>query len=206
MCLRSIKIVIIFSIAILLGSCYVKGYSQEKEPATGFQYISPIAIVNDMNPGWNLGNTLDAIPTEGAWNNPPVETYVFDDAQKAGFKSVRLPVTWAEHIGPAPDYKVDPKWFDRVEQVVDWAIERDMYIMVNAHHDSWNWLTKWATNPETHERYVEDPVNTIIKFEKLWEQIAERFKNKNEKLIFEVINEPDGSPARVNEINHRRSA
>lgn len=44
-----------------------------------------------MNPGWNLGNTLDGIPNEGDWGNPPVVSTTFDDVKKAGFKGVRLP-------------------------------------------------------------------------------------------------------------------
>ena len=56
-----------------------------------FTKISAAAWVNASNPGWNLGNTLDAIPTEGSWNNPPVQFETFDHVKASGFKSVRLP-------------------------------------------------------------------------------------------------------------------
>lgn len=190
-----------FSIVLFLCICYVNTYSQEKT-VSNFTVISPIDAVKKMNPGWNLGNTLEAIPTEGSWN-PPVEEYTFDDIKNSGFRSIRIPVTWDTHMGPAPDYKVDPKWMDRVEQVIDWALARDLYVIINAHGDAWMWMTKMITDPETGKKSIADYDNSIIKFEKLWQQIAERFKTKNEKLLFEVINEPDGTPAQVNEINHR---
>lgn len=56
-----------------------------------FQPISAIDFISAMNPGWNLGNTMDAVPNEGSWNNPPVVASTFDDAKAAGFKSVRIP-------------------------------------------------------------------------------------------------------------------
>ena len=181
---------VLFSISFFLGSFYVETYSQEKT-GSNFTPISSIEVVKDMSPGWSLGDTLDAIRTEGApgWYNSPVEEYVFDDIKKAGFKTVRIPVTWAYHIGSAPDYKVDPKWFDRVEQVVDWALKRGFYVITEAHHDSTVWFSKMAIDPVTGE-YVNDYNNQILKLEKLWQQISERFKEKSEKLIFEIINEP----------------
>ena len=179
-----------------------------------FEDVNPEEAVKDMFPGWNLGNTLDATPTEGQWNNPPAEEYIFDDIKKAGFKSIRLAVTWQYHIGPAPDYKVDAKWFNRVEQVMDWALERDFWVVLNSHHDS-DWLSEMAVDPKTGE-YKNNYDNTIVKFEKLWEQIAERFKGKSEKVIFQILNEPltgvwdvpggkkhDLTPAQVNDMNER---
>ncbi len=154
-----------------------------------FTVISPEEAAKNMSPGWNMGNTLDAIPTEGAWNNPPSEEYIFDDIKKAGFKSVRIPITWQYHMGPAPDYKIDSQWMNRVEQVVDWALKRDFYVIITPHHDN-DWVSKMAIDPETG-KYVNDYENNIIKFEKLWEQIAERFQGKSKKLIFEILNEPD---------------
>ncbi len=194
MVLKSIKIATVFSVAIFLsGSCYVNTYSQGKT-VSKFTVISPIDAVKEMDPGWNLGNTLEAVPTEGSWN-PPAEEYTFDDIKNSGFKSIRLPVTWTAHIGPEPDYKIDPKWMDRVEQVVDWALAKDLYLILNAHGETWMLMSK--------ENLEKDPEATMSKFYKIWSQIAERFKTKNEKLLFEVINEPDGTPAQVNEINHR---
>jgi endoglucanase len=197
-----LKLLVIVSIILLSANHIVTSETNTKK-IKNFSVVSPLEAVKDMSPGWNLGNTLDAIPTETSWGNPATEAYIFDDIKNSGFKSIRLPVTWTDHIGPAPDYKVDPEWMDRVEQVTDWALERDLYVVLNAHHDSWMWMTKMVEDPITHKKSLEDYDNSIIKFEKLWQQIAERFKYKNEKLLFEVINEPDGTAAQVNEINSR---
>ncbi|KAI4720858.1 endoglucanase B [Aureobasidium sp. EXF-10727] len=143
-----------------------------------------------MNPGWNLGNTLDATPDEGSWNNPPVVSSTFDDVKKAGFKGIRLPaiVTWAYHFDTeAPDYTVNSAWLQRVSDVVDMVIERDMYVLINAHHDS---LT-WADVTQTNANYTQ----IEEKFYRLWYQIGAKLACKSSLLAFEPINEPAGTTA-----------
>lgn len=105
---------------------------------TKFTALSAGAFFAKLNPGWNVGNTLDAVQNEGDWNNPPVVGSTFDDAKRAGFKSVRIPVTWAYHFtSQAPDWTVDAAWLQRVSDVVDMVTSRGMYAIVNVHHDSW---------------------------------------------------------------------
>lgn len=145
----------------------------------------PLDLLEKMSPGWNLGNTLDAVPTEGSWNNPPVQEHTFDDIREAGFKSVRIPVTWDSHIGGAPDYKIAPEWMNRVEQVTDWALKRDFYVVLNVHHDSWLWINRMGSSQQ----------ETLEKLGKVWTQIADRFKNKSDRLLFEIVNEPTGMSA-----------
>lgn len=117
-----------------------------------FTPISAADFVANLNPGWNLGNTLDAIPDEGSWNNPPVVPLTFDDVKAAGFKSVRLPgklrhmncvklfiltfaVTYAYHfVGGSPDWTINATWLQRVSDVVDMITSRGLYAIVNAHH------------------------------------------------------------------------
>ncbi|KAG8940363.1 hypothetical protein FRC03_005569 [Tulasnella sp. 419] len=92
----------------------------------------PEVIWHRISPGWNLGNTLDAVPTEGSWNNPPVQAQTFDDIKATGFKSVRIPITWAHHFqSDAPDYNIDPVWMSRVETVVDQALQRGFWVVMN---------------------------------------------------------------------------
>jgi endoglucanase len=106
-----------------------------------------------INPGWNLGNTLDAIPNEGSWNNAPVVASVFDDVKAAGIKSIRLPVTYADHfISGAPDYTVDPAWLQRVSDVVDMAVERGLYVLTNVHHGK-------SCRPSSHMLAPACPIN-----------------------------------------------
>jgi endoglucanase len=100
-----------------------------------FGAISASDFVSKLHPGWNLGNTLDAVPDEGSWNNPPVVASTFDTVKTAGFKSVRLPVTYADHFtGSSPDWTVDPAWLQRVSDVVDMIVARGLYAIVDVHH------------------------------------------------------------------------
>lgn len=150
-----------------------------------------------MSPGWNLGNTLDAVETEGSWNNPPVVATTFDDVKAAGFKGVRLPVTWAYHFtSQAPDYTVDPVWLQRVSDVIDMITTRGLPVVVNVHHDSWVWLDLTTTS---------DYAVMEAKFYKLWFQIATKLACKGSLVAFEPINEIPGTTAEhgaeVNKLN-----
>lgn len=139
-----------------------------------------------MNPGWNLGNTLDAIETEGSWNNPPVQATTFDDVKAAGFKGVRLPVTWAYHFtSQSPDWTVDPLWLQRVSDVVDMITARRFHTIVNVHHDSWVWAD--VTQPNANLTMIEE------RFYRLWYQIGTKLGCKSSLVAFEPINEPPGS-------------
>ncbi|MCR8630579.1 cellulase family glycosylhydrolase [Paenibacillus radicis (ex Xue et al. 2023)] len=174
------------------------GYAETPEPSpyvknidvNSFKAMNPANAVRDMAPGWNLGNTLDATGGEGSWNNPPVEESTFDDVVKIGFKSVRIPITWDAYIGSGPDYPIDPAWLNRVETVVDWALKRDLYVMINVHHDNYMWATQMAVDPTTG-MFTDNFNNNMDKLEKVWAQISSRFRFKSEKLMFEVLNEPD---------------
>ncbi|MEM6698263.1 MAG: cellulase family glycosylhydrolase, partial [Bacteroidota bacterium] len=146
--------------------------------------------VAGMGRGINLGNTLEP-PLEGAWNNGPAQESYFDAYLEAGFTNIRIPVRWDRHTSSTVPFAVNESWMDRVEQVVDWGLERGFYITLNGHHE--DWLKNGYSNPVFRARY-----------DSIWVQIAERFQNKSEKLLFEVINEPKGmSVTQVDELNAR---
>ncbi|ETS77105.1 hypothetical protein PFICI_10979 [Pestalotiopsis fici W106-1] len=159
-----------------------------------FSPLTASAFTASLSPGWNLGNTLDAFPTEGSWNNAPVESSTFDDVKAAGFKSVRIPeVTWAYHFtgssneGDSPNWDLDPSWLQRVSDVIDMVTDRGLYVIVNAHHDS----ALWANVAISGANY------TMIeeKFYRLWYQIGTSLGCKASTVAFEPINEPPGSTA-----------
>ncbi|KAF2856832.1 glycoside hydrolase family 5 protein [Plenodomus tracheiphilus IPT5] len=153
-----------------------------------FSSISAGTFFANMNPGWNLGNTLDAVQTEGDWNNPPVVAATFDDVKKAGFKSVRIPVTWAYHsTTTSPTWTLDPTWLQRVSDVIDMALSRNFYVLVNVHHDSWTWAD--LTSSSTNVSLVEERLGA------LWYQIGTKLACKSEKVAFETINEIPGTTA-----------
>lgn len=151
--------------------------------------ISPSTAVRDMAIGINLGNTLDA-PIEGEWALAAEEYYVQAFAD-AGFKHIRIPITWDKHIAKTAPYEIDNHFLDRVEQIVDWALTRQLYVIINVHHDDW---IKSDYNNVSYQN----------RFDSIWLKITERFKDKSSKLIFEIFNEPHGLTLdQINTLNAR---
>ncbi|MFC3492912.1 cellulase family glycosylhydrolase [Glycomyces rhizosphaerae] len=150
------------------------------EPTTPPNGATAMEQVAAMQPGWNVGNTLDALGGETGWGNPLITEELLQTVKAEGYNSIRLPVTWDENLGPAPDYTIDPAWLDRVAEVTDWAIANDLQVLLNIHHDSWMWM---STMPTDHD-------GVLSKYEAIWTQIAERFKDYPSELSFESVNEP----------------
>lgn len=145
-------------------------------------------IVADMGAGWNLGNQLEALsdgyPGETAWGNPTITQALIDRVRAAGFKTIRIPVSYLRHIGPGPNYTVAPAWLNRIQQVVDYAYNRGLHVLINMHGDGYktvahSWLICDAQN-QTEIR---------TKYQKVWQQIATRFRDYNQRLILESMNE-----------------
>lgn len=141
--------------------------------------------------GWNLGNHFDAynngVAGETFWGNPKVTQTAFDKIRAAGFNTVRIPVTWVGHIGEAPDYKIDEAWLDRVAEVVGYAEAAGLNAIVNMHHDGadskfWLDIKTAAKNPDVQKQILEQ-------VGAMWGQIADKFKDKGDFLIFEAFNE-----------------
>ncbi|MFB7996255.1 cellulase family glycosylhydrolase [Streptomyces sp. NPDC056002] len=141
---------------------------------------SAMDTVAAMQPGWNLGNTLDAIPEETSWGNPPVTKALFDTVKSQGFRSVRIPVTWGNHQASQAPYTIDATFLSRVRQVADWAQADGLRVVLNVHHDSWQWINKMATD---HDQ-------VLARYNATWQQIATAFKDEPRTLLFESINEP----------------
>ena len=145
--------------------------------------VSPMDLVADMKIGWNLGNSLDAtggigIMSETAWGNPKTKEAMIDAVIDAGFNVIRIPVTWDGHCGTGPEYRIHDMWLARVKEVVDYAYNKGVYVILNTHHEEW---------------YMPDEANKEANGEQLvalWTQIAEYFKDYDEHLIFEGLNEP----------------
>ncbi|MCF2716624.1 cellulase family glycosylhydrolase [Paenibacillus sp. UKAQ_18] len=139
------------------------------------------SYVEAMQPGWNLGNSLDAVGAdETAWGNPRITQALIQQIAAQGYKSIRIPVTWDKHIGAAPNYTVESAYMNRVEEIVRWALDANLYVMINIHHDSWTWVS--SMEPKHDE--------VLARYNALWKQIAPRFKDQPNKLMFESINEP----------------
>ena len=150
--------------------------------------LTPKMVFEAMGPGWNMGNHMDAISngvaSETVWGNPKCTQATFDGVKKAGFKAVRICVTWEGHIGDAPAYILEEKWLARVEEIVGYAEKAGLVAIVNTHHDEsyWQDIAK-AYNNATQNEKVKDEVFCV------WTQIARRFADKGEWLVFESFNE-----------------
>ncbi|MBC8108074.1 MAG: glycoside hydrolase family 5 protein [Anaerolineae bacterium] len=143
-----------------------------------------MAFSRKMGIGWNLGNTLEATGINGSsvrefetcWGNPVTTREMFDGIKAAGFKSVRIPVAWSNLI--AADHTIDKDLMARVEAVAKYALDNDLYVIINIHWDG-GWIKKFSTDYE----------GTLMKYKMIWRQIAERFKDHSDHLIFESMNE-----------------
>ncbi|MEU5397449.1 cellulase family glycosylhydrolase [Streptomyces tibetensis] len=141
---------------------------------------TPQATVAAMQPSWNLGNTLDAIPDETSWGNPQATKALIDSIKAQGYRSIRIPVTWSGHQSASAPYTIDATWMARVKQVVDWAQADGLYVVINVHHDSWQWINTIATDHD----------GVLARFKATWTQIAATFRNYPKSLLFESNNEP----------------
>lgn len=151
-------------------------------------YKDANAFVSKIKVGWNLGNALDAtggsgVSSETSWGNVKTTKELITAVKKAGFNTVRIPVSWGKHIDSSGN--IDEAWLDRVQEVVDYAYDNNMYVILNVHHDNSTFPLDEKTEAAVTKKY-----------KNLWKQIAARFKDYDEKLIFEGRNEPstEGSP------------
>ncbi len=150
--------------------------------------MSADQITEEMKIGWNIGNSLDATPStsdvtkhETAWGNPVVTQELIDAVKAKGFNTVRVPTTWYPHVTEENGtYTIDPAWLDRVQEVVDYAYKQDMYVILNVHHEN------WINRADLGTAYDE----MSPKLTQIWQQIATRFADYDQHLIFEGMNEP----------------
>ncbi len=149
-----------------------------------------VSFAKSLKLGWNLGNTLDAtgssdLSSETSWGQPLVTKELIDYVAECGFTSIRIPVSWGKHTsGEDSDspYTIDEEWMDRVNMIVDYAVDSGLYIILNSHHDCDFYYPKEQENAglEQQELYIRS----------IWSQIAERFSDYDERLVFESMNEP----------------
>ncbi|WP_369227039.1 cellulase family glycosylhydrolase [Streptomyces sp. R39] len=157
----------------------VAGVAHPARPAIRVP-ATAVDAVAAMQPSWNVGNTLDAIPDETSWGNPAITKAMFDAVRDQGFRSVRIPVTWSGHQSATAPYAVDATFMNRVKQVVDWALADGLYVVLNVHHDSWQWIADMSTDHD----------GVLARFDSTWAQISTTFRNEPRTLLFESVNEP----------------
>lgn len=167
----------LLALGLVLAGCAVGG---DVAPSTFVLPNSPIARC------MNLGSALEA-EYEGQWGYK-VRRADLVRLKQAGFDTIRLPVRWSAHMEEEPPYTLDPAMLARVDEIIDWAVEIDLNIIVNVHH-----FRKLNDDPDANE-----PV-----LEAIWDQLATHYAGAPENLIFETINEPNRkmTVARTDAIN-----
>ena len=190
MALRKKAMAIVLSMAMVATSLSLPNMTAKTAKAAGssFQNLNQSQITEAMGVGYNLGNSLEAAsagtPNETAYGNPKLTEDLVLAAKDAGFRTIRIPVSYLSMIDDNNGYKIDSTWLDRVQQVVDYCVDNDMYAIVNMHGDGYTtvnggWLLCGSG----------DQTKIKAKYKACWEQIADRFKSYDEHLIFESMNE-----------------
>lgn len=174
----------------LLGACAEGGKPlQPVDPRASLDSLDSQAFVQRMGLGWNLGNTLEACGDwivnrrgntvsafETAWGNPVTTREMFHAIRQSGFSSVRIPVAWSNRI--SPDYTINPELMNRVQVVVNAAMNEGLIVIINIHYDGGWW-----------KGFSRNEAGTMARYKKMWGQIAERFKEYPVGLVFESANE-----------------
>ena len=149
-----------------------------------------MALLRDMKCGWNLGNTFDAHPTgnnahirgtqmETSWVGVKTSRKLINAIKEAGFNTIRIPVSWHNHVDG--NDIIDPEWIDRVREVAGWALDLGMYVIVNVHHDN---DVKFLYPDTVHYDRSAAYLSSV------WAQMAEAFRDCDDHLILESMNEP----------------
>jgi endoglucanase len=151
-------------------------------------------MVKAMAPGWNLGNSFDSAPLVTSFGNPTPTQALIQSVQTSGFNTMRIPVTWTDHIGAAPTYTINAAWMAQVVETATWAVDAGLFTIVNTHHDAdeqWVLFTDPGTASTTLSAANQAQVTAEVTA--VWTQIATAFKNFNSHLVFECFNEPHGN-------------
>ena len=145
-----------------------------------------IELVNDMGLGWNLGNTFDCWNTRGwttdtetAWGNATTTQAMIDAVHAQGFDSIRIPITWYENLADASTYDINDAYLARIKEVIDYAYNNDMYVIINMH---WDWASDGSL-------WLNKGMDALPQFTTMWTEIANYFKDYDNHLVFEDMNE-----------------
>ena len=193
------KILSVITSAACIMSCVCMFGNQANDQytaeAVGLTGQSAFDITSQMVIGWNLGNsldstndnlTMDSSPKKFAmaWGNPEPTKELIEAVKNGGFNTIRIPTTWYQHLyldESTNTYKIDAKWLAYVKQFVDYAYDMDMFVILNVHHENWVNVAKF-----TYETYN----NASKKLNDIWSCLAETFKDYDQHLVFEGMNEP----------------
>ena len=180
----------ILSVALLFSPISIRA-AGVSTPAPTVQSSLPMkqldawTAVDLMTPGINIGNTFDNTSKwETGWGSPRITQGFIQSLARMGFKSVRVPVAWDTYANRG---RITPKQFKRIDEIINWILDSGMFCVVNIHWDG-GWIDSDVKKkfPTTHHTFSQDAEK---KFRSYWDQIARHYADKNEKLLFEGLNE-----------------
>lgn len=186
-------------------SADVSSPEDASDPAEG-NTMTSLEVIRAMGNGINLGNTLEAYNHQGyltgsspdsfetGWGQPRTTEEMIKGMKAAGFDTIRIPVAWTNGMNfESGDYTIDERLMNRVDEIVTWALDADMYVIINDHWDGGWWGMFGAKEQETRDRAME-------MYKSMWTQIGEHFADRSYKLIFESANEELGDRLNDKEI------
>ena len=162
-------------------------------PSVSGMELSAVELASQLTLGVNISNSLEAPDGETSWGNPLISREYVALIKASGFNVIRLPVAWHSHADPETA-RIDPTWLDRVEEVVELCLEQDLFVIMNIHWDG-GWL----------ERNVTPEMSDLVAARQraYWQQIATRFRDVDQRLMFASANEPAVETAEEMKILYR---
>lgn len=176
---------------VLAASCMLAaaGCKSSKPAKNEMRDMTTMELVRDMGLGINLGNTMEASGSryatvteyETSWGSPIITPTMIQGYKDSGFGVLRIPVAWSNMMKKDGTYTINADYMARVKQIVDWAMDSDLYVILNIHWDG-GWFDGFAKDDKRE--------NCFTKYERIWQQITEVFNNDyGDKLMFESMNE-----------------
>lgn len=185
------KIISVISSVAILGFISVPDFSNAQAKDGEMRNITTMELVHDMGIGINLGNTMEACGDwisgdsvssyETAWGSPVITQEMIQGYANAGFGVLRIPVAWSNLMVQDGKYQINPELSARVKQIADWTIDAGMYAIINIH-----WDNGWVNT------FPENETECMKRYETMWKQICEEFKDYSDYLMFESQNEELG--------------
>lgn len=163
--------------------------------------ITTMEVVQEMGLGINLGNTMEVSGMhlasvqayETGWGSPVITQPMIQGYADAGFGVLRVPVAWS-NLMDKKTYKISPDYIARVKEIVSWALDADMYVIMNIHWDG-GWWSGFAKDDQRDKCFE--------KYESIWTQLSAEFGEYGDKLMFESLNEEGGWDDIWNRYSHQ---
>lgn len=187
----------ILSVSVLLSAGCTEKDDGQSLSSGGKLDLTSIELAKDMGNGWNLGNTMEAVADwlgpqatvenyENAWGQPTTTKKMIDGLKNSGIGSVRIPVAWSNMMSDDGNYTINPEYFRRVDEIIGYVLDNDLYAVVNIH-----WDGGWWEDFGSSDKAVKDAA--MNKYIAVWTQISEHYKSYSHRLILESANEELGN-------------